>query len=311
MMNDRAEPWNFNMPNSPPASRRTVVTSAEFTRQFGHLRQSSGVDPVFITHHGRETHVLLTVNAYRALEQSGVNPIGDHGTSLPSITDLAGWIDQACIILDDHGRVLFANTVAHAMTMRDDGELVGRQLYDAIPELEGSLVQSYVNRAMVGREHCAADLPSLFRDEAWVRLEVFPTAHHSILLLKDITDDVRTNRLADFKQTLIDAVDRLGELGWLRLNVRGRIQRTDNWCAALLGLSKERLQGVALYDLVPRDRRVELRETIEPVLSGGASRQFDTALLANDGKAVGVRGAIAELHGAYGSEGAIIVLSRY
>lgn len=292
------------------SKRRTAVTSAELTRQFGQLRQTASVEPVFITHHGRETHVLLAMNDYQWLCSGIANTGLNQQTSIPPTADVARWIDQACIVLNAEGQILFANSVAHAMTTQMDGTLVGQHLYDAVAELDGSPVQSYVNRAMATREHAAADLPSPFRDDAWIRLDVHPAAHHTTLLVKDITEDVKTNRFADFKQTLIEAVDRLGEVGCCRLNIRGRIERIDDWCARMLGLSKERLHGVALADLASRERRVTLRETIEAVLSGGSSRSFDTAFITNAGNSVAVRGVIAQLHGAHGGEGAVIALAR-
>lgn len=292
------------------SKRRTTVTSAELTRQFGQLRQSASVEPVFITHHGRETHVLLTLNDYQWLTSGAANTdIGQH-VSTPLAADVANWIDQACIVLDDEGEILFANLAAHAIMARQDGTLVGHNLYEAVPELGGSLIQSYVNRSIATRQHCAADLPSTFRDGAWIRLEVYPAARRATLLFKDITEDVKANRFADFKQTVIEAVDRLGEVGRCRLDVRGRIERADDWCARMLGLSQERLHGVAITDLAPRERRVALRETVDAVLSGDQSRSFDTEFIANNGDSIAVHGVISELRGAYGSEGAVIVLAR-
>jgi PAS domain S-box-containing protein len=291
-------------------SRRSVVTSAEFTRHFGHVRQSSSVEPVFVTHHGRETHVLLAIETYRDLTSGEPQPTSVAQESLPSSSDLAGWILRGCIILDGDERIVFANPTAHAITARDDGALIGRSLFDAVPEFSESLVRSYVNRATSNREPCIADLPSMFRQDGWLRLEVYPTARNTTLLLHDITEDVRRDRLADPKKVLVDTIDRHGDIGTIRLNVRARIEHVNDACATMLGLPRERLVDIAIHDLVPRAARVAFRDVVDPVLAGGAPAQFDTAVLANDGTIVPVRGTISELRGAYGSEGAVIVLTR-
>ena len=50
---------------------------------------------------------------------------------------------------------------------------------------------------------------------------------------------------------------------------------------------------------------------LDVVLSGAAAHiTFETSFLSNEGKVVAVRGAAARLAGAYGSEGAVIVVTR-
>ena len=49
-----------------------VVTAADLVRGFSECRDMATRTPLYITHHGRATHVLLGVNEFRALkEQSG------------------------------------------------------------------------------------------------------------------------------------------------------------------------------------------------------------------------------------------------
>lgn len=288
---------------------RTIVTSAEFTRQFGLLRQSSGVDPVFVTHHGRETHVLIAASAYHDLVRGSETPAAPNHGPLPAVAEFATWIKQGCIVLDLDGQIVLANQTAQAMS-RCDATMVGQHLYTAIPDLEGSLVQSYVNRAMAGRESCCADLPSIFRTDAWIRLEIYPSATNTTLLFHDITDDVRAQRLADPAGATIDAVIAHGGIGQIRIDVRGRIERVDGWTTALLGLAEDRLKGVAIADLVPRSQRAPFHELVDGVLGGAPAAPFDTGFLANDGTTVAIRGAIRQLSGIYGGEGAVIVLTR-
>ena len=173
---------------------RLRVTSADFTRQFGQLCQASGNEPVFITRHGRETHVLLTVARYHEVQ---VARRGDSGDRLPPVQTMAEWVRQGIVVVDRQSTVVLANGVAHAMLDRAECELVGHGLFEAVPELEGSLVQVYLRRALAGREPCAADLPAVFGAAAWMRLEIFPAAGGATLLFHDITDDVQAHRLAD------------------------------------------------------------------------------------------------------------------
>jgi PAS domain-containing protein len=291
------------------ASGRVVVTSAELTRQFGYLRQSSAATPVFITHHGRETHVLLGIGVYYNLVRDGGASAGG-APHLPTVEDLASWIHQGCIVMDLEGRVIVANGSAHAMTKRSSGTLIGRRFYDAAPELIGSMAQRHIERATTSRTAAALDLPSAFRRDAWIRLSVYPTEHSTTLLFHDITPDVEADMLADPRQAAIEAMRAHAEVGSLRIDVRGRIEQSDEWCARALGVPQARLHEIAIWDLVPRPQRDALRETVSSVLGGADTAAFDTQFLANDGMLVGVRGTMTPLRGAYGAEGAIIVLTR-
>jgi len=287
------------MNSQPSPAKRNVITSAAFARQFGHLRQSATLEPLFISHHGRETHVLLSVDAYRDLtEASTVTTEVAGEVGVPTIDDVIQWMHDGCVILDHDGTIVRANQVAQAMTRKSDAELLGRPLYDAMPELRGSLVQSYINRSMASRERCMVDLPSIFRDNAWSRLEVYPAVGSTTLIFHDITDDVIVNRLADPKTTLVAAMEAHGEVGMIRLDVRGRIETVDDWCVSLLGLARERLVGVAIYDLIPLPLRAGMRERLDVVRGGGARIGFETQVLSKSGEVIPIRGGAAELHGA-------------
>ncbi len=45
-----------------------TITSAELQRQFGRYRDMALKEPVTVTHHGRESLVILSVEEYRRLE---------------------------------------------------------------------------------------------------------------------------------------------------------------------------------------------------------------------------------------------------
>jgi prevent-host-death family protein len=45
------------------------VTSAEFQKAFGRYRETAQQEPVTITHHGRESLVLVSAREYRRLKQ--------------------------------------------------------------------------------------------------------------------------------------------------------------------------------------------------------------------------------------------------
>lgn len=286
------------------------VTSAELVRQFGHLRQSMGDATVMVTHHGRATHALISASRYdQMMADARRGAIPELEASVPSLREFADWVPNAVVLLDDEMTVVVANRVAHAMLDKVDGELIGKNFYAAVPALTGSLCQTYINRAVNSKEVCLADLPSIFRPETWVRLEVYPLARNTTLMFRDITEDMQNHRLADAKRAIVNAMELHGGIGYVRVDTRGQIQRVDAAICAMLQLPEERLLQIGVADLVPTAERASFRTCLNLVLQGKGGQRFETVLLSNDGSLLRVTAAISDLHGIYGNEGAVMVVT--
>lgn len=262
---------------------------------------------MFVTHHGRETHVLLPIADYN--EFIAAANAEDHGATL-SDQNLADWLPLMLIVTDDSGTIVMANRTAHAMAREAPGSLPGRELFEALPTLRQTMFEIYYNRTARTREPCSFELPALFGAETWHRVETFRIPLGIVLLARDVTEEVKAYRLADTKKTLIEAMTAHGGIGNIWINVRGRIEQVDPVMSELLQLPRERLTNVPVVDLVPIDRRVMLREIIEDALTRGNAQRFETEFLSNDGSTIPAVGAIKDLRGLYGSEGAVMVVTR-
>lgn len=281
------------------------VRASEFARQFGHLSQAGRT--VFVTHHGRETHALLPIANYHEFI---ANAKSDDHDSLFSNQELADWLPLLLVVIDEERNIIMANRTAHAMARKAEGALPGSGLFDAFPALKETMFESYCNRTERTGEPCSFELPGLFGTDTWHRMETFRTHQGVVMLARDITDDVKAYRLADTKKALIEAILAHGGIGYIWFNVRGRIEEVDAAMSDLLQLPRERLSNVSVVDLVPVGQRVMLREVIENVLSHGGTQRFETEFLRNDGTTVPAVGAIKDLRGVYGSEGAVMVVTR-
>lgn len=288
----------------PSGTDRTVVTAAEFAKQFGHYRRRALDRPVFVTSHGRETNVLMSIEQF-SCPHRGV--LSQERRNLPRLSDFAGWMHQGVVVLDEKMSVVLANPVAHAMLGQTDDAMIGINFYDAVPILKGSLTQAYVNRAAISKEPSAADLPSIIRPGAWCRLEVYPLAHSTTMVFHDITEDVQNNRLADVRDAVVRAATAHPHVARLQINLRGNIDAADDTMCGLLRMTEERLGGVSVVDLVAPGDRLNVREALDDVFGGAGGRPLRTALLANDGRQVRLTAVLAELRGIYGNEGAMLV----
>ncbi len=120
---------------------------------------------------------------------------------------------------------------------------------------------------------------------------------------------MQRHRLADVKSTILKAMAVHGGVGYARVSMRGFIDVVNDSFCAMVGLGADRLVDVPLADLVELSARPQFRERLERVLRGEGDMRFVTQLLTNEGAVAPIDAAIVRLHGIYGTEGAIIVIT--
>ncbi|MCP1469855.1 PAS domain-containing protein [Sphingobium sp. OAS761] len=286
------------------AKRERSVSAAELVRNFAHWREVGSHEPVKITHHGRETHIFMALERFRTIarEKPSSRP-GD------ASLELANRLHQGVIICGSDLRIEFANHVALTMANRWHQTLNGRDLWDGLPELRGALTEAHIRHTLASGEANAADIPSPFRDESWLRFETFPYREGIAILLRDISSEMQRLRLADVKTAMLRAMNLHGGVGYIRISARNFIEFADDSFCKMLGLPPDRLMNVCLPDLVELSARPRFREDIEHVMRGEGDRLVETRLLTNTGAIQPIKGALVRLCGTYGTEGAVMVLT--
>jgi PAS domain S-box-containing protein len=129
------------------------------------------------------------------------------------------------------------------------------------------------------------------------------------ILMRDITADMQRHRLADVKSAILKAMSVHGAMAYARVSVRGFIEVVDDGFCRIMGLPSDRLTKVAMADLVELPVRPLFRAQLDKVLRGDGDQRIATRLLTNGGSVAPVEAAIARLHGIYGTEGAIILMT--
>jgi len=290
-----------------------AVTAAELVRHFAECREAASRQGLYVTHHGRPTHVLLGIERYQAL-RAGEGADGPDGAAgdgeAPLLHMLADWLDDALILCDAAMTVRFANRAMQAFCRRSAQALVGRPLLEALPEAAGSLLEVHARRTAAGGEMASADIPSPFQPEGWLHFHSFPLGGWNALIIRDISEEVRRERMADVPAALLEAMRLHGDIAFMRLSVRGTIEQVNAPCARLVGLPEARLRGVALADMVARQDRMACRAALEAVLQGAAEQRLRVELISNGDAMLPLDMALTQLRGAYGVEGAVLVATR-
>lgn len=284
--------------------RRRSVPAAELVRNFAHWREVGSREPVMVTHHGRETHVFMGLDRFRTLAEDDAADSPQDRT-----LELAARIHQGLILVGPDMSIGHANGVAMGLARRRDRQAEGQLLWEAFPEIAGTLTEAHIRHSLASGEASAADIPSPFREDSWLHVQTFPFAQGVALLMRDITADMQRHRLADVRSAMLKAMEVHGEIAHVRVSPRGFIEAVDGGFCDLMGLPRERLMTAAIADLVEMAARPAFRSQLESVLRGDGDLRLATRLLTNDGTVACVDAAIARLHGTYGTEGAIILMT--
>ena len=196
------------------------VSAAGMVRSFARWREAALKEPVFVTNHGRKTHVLLSIDQFEEMRTKSSAPEAISGPF-----ELAEWIDEAIIVCDKELRILSINRAASATCRLSIGECVGKPLYGCLPQLQGTLLEIHLARTARANESTSADIPSPLRKDGWLNLQTFPLHDCNVLMFRDITEEVQRHRLADVK-TALDRGDGRSQRHRLCSNILGRLYRT-------------------------------------------------------------------------------------
>ncbi|WP_156842545.1 PAS domain-containing protein [Novosphingobium aquimarinum] len=219
-------------------------------------------------------------------------------------------MDEALIVCNQEMTVIFLNRVARAVVQFNTSDIVGNDLFDALPSLADNPVEEMIRRTLVAREPGSADIASPFSDKTWLRFQSIPLDGHVVLKFRDITEEVHRHHFEDVKKALIQAMSAHGEIGYLRLSARGTIDRIGRQFCSMLEFPMARLEGVLLGELVAEEDEPRFRETFEMVLRGNGPRRMQIGFRTNSGELLNCTLAIVPLSGAYRPEGAVCLLTK-
>ena len=283
------------------------VSSADFLRNFAKIRQDALVQPVFVTSYGRETHVLQSIEDFESVAGSPEQAAEDVRLSVAK--EFGTLTSEALIICNKDSEIEFCNQVAGSLMRRSVDELTGKTLREAHAGYGNSLMENQARRTILSNERTSADMPSPFLPDHWIHFRSYPWHQYNVLVFREITEHVQNHRLANVKEAILEGMSIHGSIGYVRLSMRGTIERADQPFCEALGIPEERLIGANLADLASRSSKVLLRDTMEQVMQSGEGASLEVEFLDNSGGTHAMRAGIVALRGAYGWEGAVILLT--
>lgn len=282
------------------------VSAANFIRGFASWRLQAARKPVVVTHHGKDAHVLISLDDYRRLD----------GDSRPadrlrdSLVTLMESIRDAVIVIDRQWQVVAVNPAAVDMLEKMAAAMVGQELIAALPGLRNHLLISHINRLIDHRERFSGDVPGVLRPQQWLRVDLVPLPVGGAIILRDIGAAMADISADDARRALVAAIEAHGAVGHARVTVRETIEDANDVLTAMVGVDAVAIRRVRFSALLAMSERQAFAEAIEAMFRTGTPARLASALVTREGSTVPVILSIAERRSAYASDGAVIVVTR-
>jgi PAS domain S-box-containing protein len=172
---------------------------------------------------------------------------------------------------DREWRLTYLNDQVARMTGKPRAELLGRSLWDLFPDLAGSEFEERARECIESRE------ARLFQYRytalgSWFEIACYPTNDGAILLTRDVTERMESERLRGelFKRVEEQAaLLHLAYDGILALQMDGTIEFWNRGAERMYGYTAEEAMGRKSHDLLKTRYSMPLQEIEHILLNGG------------------------------------------
>lgn len=287
------------------------VSAADFIRGFANWRLQSARKPVVVTHHGKDAHVLISLDDYRRLD-SDAGGDGGAGADLlqASLAGLVESVRDAAILIDRQWRIAALNSAASDMIEAPVARLIGEEVAVAVPGLKDSLIFHRIIRLIDHRERFSGDVPGIVRPRQWLRVDLVPLPIGGAIMLRDVSEAMAELAMGDARQAMLDALEADGGIGHARISVRETVEAANDVLTGLLGVDAAAIRRVRFSALLAVGQRAAFVEALESVFRSGEPARAVSQMVTRDGTVIDVTLSIAEVRGPYASDGAVVLVTR-
>ncbi|WP_077147083.1 PAS domain-containing protein [Sphingopyxis sp. KK2] len=285
------------------------VSAADFIRGFASWRMQAARRPVVVTHHGKDAHVLISLDDYRRMGGPGEGQAPGAALRESQLLLLES-VRDALILVDRERRIAAINPAAADMLEMAAAPLIGQPLRAALPTIESNLIFHHILRMIDHRERFSGDLPSLLRPGQWIHADLVPLPVGGAIILRDVSEAIAALEASDARAAALRAIDADGGIGHACISLREAVEYANEALTAMLGVGDEAIRRVKFSALLSVGRRAAFGEALEAVLRGGRPVRIESELVARDGATIPVALAIAERRNAYFSDGAVVIVTR-
>ncbi|MBA3940603.1 MAG: PAS sensor protein [Sphingopyxis sp.] len=284
------------------------VSAAEFIRGFANWRLQAARKPVVVTHHGKDAHVLISLDDYRRLdgERSDSVTADVLGDSQAGVIEA---IRDGVILIDRHWRIAAINPAASDLVEIAAAQLVGAELTAAIPGLKDGLLFHHIIRMLDHRERFAGEIPGVLRPRQWLRVDLVPLPVGGAIILRDVSEAMEGFAESDMRAAMMATIEAQGDIGHARLSLRETVEDANGALTAMIGVDPVAIRRVRFSALLSIGSRQAFAEALDSVFRTGVPASIAADLVTREGVTIAATLAIAELRGAYACDGAFVLIT--
>lgn len=260
------------------------VTASELVRQFGLWQERALQQPVFVLRRGRPSLVLTSLDLMRRLCAPHDAPAAE-----PLAALLLDALRESVLLVDAGGRIEQLNRAAR-IAFAGGAAAVGQPLAHLLPDAVAHFLLDLAERARRGG---TAETAEIAVRERLFRVAIVPLPAGALLVADDVSADDEAATAAARLEALDRAFDALGEVAWLRVNLRGYVEAASEGVARLAGIDRAALLAVRFVTLLDIASRSAAGEAIEAVIADGSPRTLTAALNRREGGTRPIRLALA------------------
>jgi PAS domain S-box-containing protein len=211
------------------------------------------------------------------------------GTILDSLSD-------SFFAVDHEWRFTYVNPAAVPLLRHYSGELYERTLWEILPEMVGTQLESQFRRAF--REHVPVAFETFYRPfETWFMVRAYPTLDGGLAVyLQDVTDrkqaELDRQRLAAIVTSSHDAI--------VGVTLDGTVTDWNPGAERLYRYTAEEVLGRPMSVLFPGDGQARLMAMLAEAGAGGHTVQVELPAVTRDGGHVEVSLTVSPLRGEFG-----------
>ena len=207
---------------------------------------------------------------------------------LTSITD-------AFLVIAPDWSITYMNQRAAALFGRKPADYIGRDHWEAFPELLGGSLEAAFRRAMDG--HGIARLDTYFAPgDKWLSVAVYPSPEGLTVVAQDATERVRAQeasaRLAAIVSSSDDAI--IGK------QLDGTITSWNAGAERIFGYSPAEILGRSINVLIPPELQEEEREMLQRVARGSPVEFSEVERIRKDGERITIALSVSPIRDASG-----------
>jgi len=192
-------------------------------------------------------------------------------------------ISDGFVALDRQWRFTYVNREAAKLARKSPAEMVGRNIWEMIPEAVSSRFHAEMQRAMRDRVSVSFEDSNPYFQQCF-RIHAYPSEEGLAVFVEEIT----AQKQAEAAEAELAAIVESSDDAIFGQTLDGIVTSWNPAAERLYGYTAAEMIGRPVSILIPPERQAEIEATMERVRSGQSAEQFETVRSRKDGGQVEV-----------------------